>query len=123
MRIQRLRLIPILAAGLVLAGTAVAGAHTDVKSTSPAKSTTAKTSTSRVTVTFDGMLRRGTLRVTGPNGRTVSIGSGGRDPRNIKRLLVGLKRGLKSGSYRARWTIVAADGHHQRGSFRFRLKR
>ena len=123
MRTQRVRLIPILAAVLVLAGTGVAAAHTDVKSTSPKKNTTAKTSSSRVTVTFDGMLRRGTLRVTGPNGRVASIGAGGRDPRNITRLLVGLKGGLKAGSYRARWTIVAADGHHQRGSFRFRLKR
>ena len=123
MPIQRSALIPILAAVLVLGGAAVAAAHTDVRSTSPAKGATAKTSISRVTVTFTGALRRGTLRVTGPGGKVVSKGAGGRDPRNIKRLLVGLRRGLKAGSHKASWTIVAADGHTQRGSFRFRLRR
>ena len=123
MRTQRSALISILAAVLVLGAVAVAAAHTEVKSTSPAKGAVAKTSISRVTVTFDGTLRRGTLRVSGPRGTVVSKGAGGRDPRNIKRLLAGLKGGLKAGSYKASWTIVAADGHRQRGSFRFRLKR
>ena len=123
MRTQRFALIPILAAVLALAGATVAIAHTEVKSTSPAKGAVAKTSITRVTVTFTGALRRGTVRVTGPTGTVVSKGSGGRDPRNVNRLLVGLKSGLKAGSYKASWTIVAADGHEQRGSFRFRLKR
>ncbi len=123
MRTQRIALIPILAAVLALAGAAVAIAHTDVKSTSPARNGVAKTSISRVTVTFTGALRRGTLRVTGPGGKVVSKGAGGRDPRNINRLLTGLKGGLRAGSYKASWTISAADGHHQHGSFRFRLKR
>ncbi len=123
MQPQRLALISILAAVLALGGAAVAIAHTDVKSTSPAKGAVAKTSISRVTVTFDGTLRRGTLRVTGPGGTVVSKGAGGRDPRNITRLLASLKGGLKAGSYKSSWTIVAADGHRQSGSFRFRLKR
>ena len=37
-------------------------------------------------------LRRGTIRVLGPGSRVVSVGKGGRDPRNINRLLVRLKR-------------------------------
>ena len=76
-----------------------------------------------MTVTFTGPLRRGTVRVVGPGSKVVSVGKGGRDPRNISRLLVGLKGSLKAGSYKASWTILAADGHNQKGSFQFRLKR
>ena len=74
-----------------------------------------------VTVTFTGPIQRGTLRVTGPGKVVVSVGSGGRDPRKVTRLRVGLKRSLKAGRYKARWNMVAADGHHQHGSFRFRI--
>lgn len=123
MKPHRLPLIPILACVLALGGAAVAAAHTEVKSTSPAAGATAKSSVTRATVTFTGTLRRGTLRVTGPGGKVVSVGKGGRDPRNVARLLVGLKPGLKAGAYKASWTIMAADGHEQTGSFRFKLKR
>jgi len=123
MRSHRLRSISILATALVLGGATIASAHTEVKSTSPASGAAAKTSLTKVTVTFTGPMRRGTLRVTGPGGKVVSVGSGGRDPRNVNRLLVGLKGSLKAGSYKAGWTIVAADGHSQKGSFQFKLKR
>jgi methionine-rich copper-binding protein CopC len=36
--------------------------------------------------------------------------------------MVPLKKGLARGGYAARWKIVAADGHTQSGSFRFRLR-
>lgn len=123
MRTHRLPLVLMLAAALTLSAAAIAVAHTKVRSTSPKSGKTARTSLARVTTTFSGPLRRGTLRVVGPHRKVVSLGRGGRDPRNIKRLLVGLERGLKAGSYKASWTIVAADGHRQKGSFRFRLKR
>jgi methionine-rich copper-binding protein CopC len=73
-------------------------------------------------VTFAGPLRSGTLRVAGPGGAAASVGRGGRDPRNVNRLLVGLKGSLRAGSYKASWTIVAADDHRQKGSFQFKLK-
>ena len=57
-----------------------------------------------VKVTFTGTIRSGTLKVYGPRGGKVSNGNGGRDPRNIRRLTVGLKSGLKVGKYTARWT-------------------
>ena len=104
----------------VTAGTALA--HTEVKSTSPAKGSTARTSISTVTVTFTGPIRSGTLRVTGPGG-TVSVGNGGRDPRKITRLRVPLKASKRVGRYTARWTATAADGHYQRGSFKFKLRK
>ena len=121
-RSHRWRSISILATALALGGATIALGHTKVASTSPASGTTAKTSIKQVTVTFTGPLRRGTLRVVGPGGKVVSAG-GGRDPRNVKRLLAGLQGSLKPGSYKASWTIVVPDGHRQKGSFRFKLKR
>lgn len=112
----------VLSAPLAL-GTAAASAHTEVARTSPGTGKTASTSTRTVLVTFTGQIRRGTLRVVGPDRKVVSVGAGGVDPRNVQRLRVGLKRGLKAGRYSASWTIVAADGHAQKGAFSFRLKR
>jgi len=110
-----------VAATVRAVATATAFAHETVTSTSPAKGKTASTHTSSVTVTFNGIPRSGTLKVTGPSG-TVSKGSGGRDPRNLKRLKVSLKSGLKAGTYKATWKIVASDGDNQHGSFTFKLK-
>jgi methionine-rich copper-binding protein CopC len=122
-RTHRYRFIPALASMLVLGSATIATAHTELKSTSPASGATVKTSITRVTATFSGPLTRGTLRVVGPGGKVVSVSNGARDPRNTSRVLVGLKGALKAGSYTASWTIVAADGHTQKGAFRFKLKR
>jgi methionine-rich copper-binding protein CopC len=119
---HHIRLIAAFTSALVLGAATAASAHTEVKSTSPANGASAKTTLARVTVTFTGELKSGTLRVVGPGGRVVSAGKGGQDPRNPRRLLVGLKGSLKPGSYTASWTIVAADGHKQKGSFHFRLR-
>ena len=73
-------------------------------------------------MTFTGAIRSGSIKVTGPGATTVSSGSGGRDPRNVKRLRVPLKSSKRAGSYKASWTMKAADGHTQRGSFTFRLR-
>jgi methionine-rich copper-binding protein CopC len=123
MRSHPLRSISILATALVLGVAPIAAAHTEVASTTPAGGATAKTSISKVTVTFTGPVTRGTLRVTGPGGASASVGKGARDPRNVKRVAVALRSSLKAGSYKASWTVVAADGHHQKGSFRFTLKK
>ena len=118
------RTIAILttAAAISAATATTAFAHVEVKSTSPGKGKTASTRLAKVTVTFTGSIRKGTLKVTGPGRKTASKGSGGRDPRNISRLAVSLKSGLKAGSYKATWSITAADGHKQTGSFTFKLK-
>ena len=101
--------------------TATAFAHTEVKSTYPAKNKSVSSRLSTVSVTFSGSIRSGAIKVTGPSG-TVSSGSGGRDPRNVKRLRVPLKSSKRAGTYTARWTMKAADGHTQTGSFKFKLK-
>lgn len=116
------RLAALTVAVFALAA-ATAFAHTEVKSTYPAKGKTAKTTIGSVSVTFTGTIRSGTLKVTGPGGTTASSGTGGRDPRSVKRLRVPLKPSLKAGSYKASWTMKAADGHTQRGSFTFKLRK
>ena len=123
MRTQRAAATWIVAATFVATGAPVAFGHTEVRSTSPASGATAKTTITSASVTFTGEVKSGTLRVTGPGGKVVSIGAGGRDPRNPKRLLAGLKGSLKAGSYTASWKIAARDGHSQHGSFRFTLRR
>ena len=97
-------------------------AHTELKSTSPARGGSAGTGIRSVTATFSQAIRSGTLKVKRKGGSKVSLGSGGRDPRKISRLKASLKSGLKSGRYKARWSIDAADGHEQSGSFSFRLR-
>ena len=101
---------------------ATAFAHVEYKSSSPGKGKTASTHITTVTVTFTGPIRKGTLKVTGPGGVTVSKGSGGRDPRKISRVRVALKSGLTAGRYKATWHVTAADGHKETGSFTFKLK-
>jgi methionine-rich copper-binding protein CopC len=99
-----------------------ATAHVSITARSPAAGGSAKKTLATVTVTFNSALRSGTLKVFRVStGAKVSIGNGGRDPRNLKRLRVSLKSGKSTGQYVARWTLVAADGHSQSGSWRFRL--
>ena len=102
--------------------TATAFAHETVKSTSPGKGKTASTSITSASVTFNAQIRSGSMKVTGPGGKVVSSGKGGRDPRNVKRVKVPLKSGLKAGSYKATWSITAGDGHAETGTFTFKLK-
>jgi methionine-rich copper-binding protein CopC len=119
----RFTLTFLIALSAIAVAATAALAHTKVTSTSPPRGGKAKTSIEAVRITFNQQIRRGTVRVTGPGGKVVSAGKGGRDPRNVKRLLVALKGALKAGKYSVRWTIVAADGHDQNGSFSFRLRR
>ena len=120
---RQVRVLLVALAVFATIGVATASAHVRVAATSPARNSTASTSLRTVKVLFTGAIRRGTLKVYSASGRKVSLGTGGRDPRNIRRLVTGLRRGLAAGRYTARWSIVAADGHTLRGYFRFRLRR
>lgn len=97
----------------------LASAHDEIVATSPSGS--ASTAQKRVAVLFSGPILNGTLRVFGPAGNKVSKGTGGRDPRNVKRLVVALKGGLAVGGYTVKVKWTAADGHHQEDQFGFRL--
>jgi methionine-rich copper-binding protein CopC len=120
-KIRRSLLAGVLVAGVVAAfGAAPASAHVTVVSKSPA--TSAKKTVKTARVTFNQAIRSGTLRVYRiSNGVKVSIGSGARNPRNLKQLVCTLKSGKAAARYVARWTVVGPDGHRQSGSWRFRL--
>ncbi|MBN8868842.1 MAG: copper resistance protein CopC [Solirubrobacterales bacterium] len=70
---------------------------------------------------FAQPIRRGTVRVRNARGKVVSKGRGGRDPRNISVLKVGL-RNVRNGLYKATWSMIALDGHRQTGTLRFRVR-
>ncbi len=97
-------------------------AHNEVTKTSPKKNAYASRSLGAVSVTFNKSVRRGTVTVKRSDGTKVSIGSGGRDPRKISRLLVELRTPLKAGRYTVAWTAKVPDGHTQKGTFRFRVR-
>ncbi len=104
----------LVVALLMLGGPASkAEAHTKPTSTS---------ANSRVLrIFFAAPIRRGTVRARNARGKVVSKGRGGRDPRNISALKVGL-RNVRRGTYKATWSIVSLDGHHLRGTLRFRVR-
>lgn len=97
-----------------------ASAHDQLLETHP--SGRAKTSIGSVWMLFNGPIRSGTLKVLGPDGAKASKGAGGRDPRNVNRLRVAMKSGLKPGRYQAKGVTIAADGHRQEWSFAFTLR-
>ena len=111
----------VTVAALVLAAAVGAGpamAHTEISSSSPGRGKTAKTTITGVRITFSGNIRRGSVKVVGPGQAIVSVGAGGRDPRNTKRLLVGLKAKLKAGQYKVSWRIIAVTGTSRPGRSR-----
>jgi len=117
-------LAPFAAApALALACAATASAHVMLESTSPARSSHRSHAPAAVSMTFSGPIRSGKMTVTGPGGKTASAGKGGRDPRNIDRLLVQLKHGLKAGRYTVHASTIAADSHHQTWKWSFTVRK
>jgi methionine-rich copper-binding protein CopC len=114
----------VAAAALVtsLALAPAALAHVELEKTSPKAHSTVK-APAVVRMTFSGPLRSASLTVTGPGGRVVSSGHGGRDPRNINRAVVSLKSGLAAGKYTVKAKVTAADGHKETFTFWFKIKR
>ena len=120
---RSLRGVAAVAAALAATATfaPAAFAHVELKSSTPkAKSTVRKPSS--VKLTFTGPIRSGTLTVKSSSGSSATSGKGGRDPRNINRLTVPLKSGLKAGKYTVKASITAADGHKESFTFWFKIK-
>lgn len=122
MRITRIARAGLITAVVALATAAApALAHVEVERTTPKAGSSVRRTPASASVTFSGPILRGSLSVTGPGGARASVDNGARDPRSINRVLVQLRRGLKRGTYKASWTVVAADGHRERGTFTFRV--
>jgi methionine-rich copper-binding protein CopC len=118
------RLLAAIAATLVTGAVLApaAHAHVELKSSSPKAKSTVRAPKS-VKLTFTGPLRSGSITVKSSSGASATSGKGGRDPRNVNRLLVPLKSGLKAGKYTVKASIVAADGHKETFTFWFKVKR
>src|SRR4051812_29359520 len=108
----RITAVSIALALVFAVGASDALVHETLVSTSPKKNAKLSHAPKSVALTFNGSIRSGKVKVTGPHGKA-SSGSGGRDPRNIKRLMVSLRHGLGAGRYTVHASIVASDGDHQ----------
>jgi methionine-rich copper-binding protein CopC len=112
----------LLAAAVAAVLASAALAHSGIEATYPKRGATLATPPAKVTITFEEEIRSGTVTVKGPSGAVVSKSSGGRDAANVARLRVALKSGLGSGQYTVKWSIKAADGDAQSGSFKFTVR-
>jgi methionine-rich copper-binding protein CopC len=103
---------------------ATADAHVELVSSNPAAgaSIVAPTKARAVTATFSGQLRSGTIVVKNKSGVIVSVGKGGVDPRDVRRLKTTLKANRKPGRFTVSWTLVSGDGHRESGGWTFRLR-
>lgn len=110
----------VVALTLALIAVPSASAHATFVSSSPARNAKV-TSVRSVSLTFNSALKTGSVSVKGPGGTSVTSGASGRDPRNVKRLLVALKSGLKLGKYTVSASWTAADGHKASMSYSFTL--
>jgi copper resistance protein C len=97
-----------------------AQAHAKLMSTSPPAGATVAPPAA-VVLRFDDVVQLPprSLRVTGPNGEAVPAQA---SLPNSKTLEGSLPRRLGAGSYKARWRIVADDGHIESGSLSFAVR-
>jgi methionine-rich copper-binding protein CopC len=108
-----------LAATAILAVPALA--HAPVLGTSPKNgSTVSKVRT--VTVRFGEAVVTGKITVYTASGKAVSAKTSGLAPKNKARLRAIFAKNLASGSYTVKWRALADDGHHEKGTFHFRVK-
>jgi hypothetical protein len=96
-------------------------AHAPVEGTSPKNgSTVSKVRT--VTVRFGEAVVTGKITVYNASGKALSAKTSGLAPKNKARVRAVFARNLPSGSYTVKWRALADDGHHQKGTFRFKVK-
>ncbi len=117
------RIITLATAAALLVPATVAWAHVELKSVSPSKNSTRHSAVREVHVTFKSSLVTGTITIKKSNGSIVALKSNGLKSSN-KRILQAVPRSpLGSGRYTVEWRGRAPDGHSQRGSWSFRVRR
>jgi copper resistance protein C len=113
----------VSAAALAAAGAlaAPALAHAPVLGTSPKNaSTVAKVRT--VSVRFGEAVVTGKITVYNASGSALAARASGLAPNNKARLRAAFAKNLPWGHYTVKWRALADDGHHQHGTFRFRVR-
>ena len=108
---------PALAATLAVP----ALAHAPVEGTSPKDgATVSKVRT--VSVRFGEAVVTGKITVYKASGAAVGASASGLAPKNKARLRATFTKNLPSGHYTVRWRALADDGHHEKGTFHFRVR-
>jgi methionine-rich copper-binding protein CopC len=112
-----------LAAALPIAATLAvpAFAHAPVEGTSPKNgSTVSKVRT--VSMRFGEAVVTGKITVYNASGSALAARASGLAPKNKARLRATFHKNLPSGSYTVKWRALADDGHHEKGTFTFRVR-
>lgn len=117
--------LPAAAVAIASMGAAgVAAAHESPTTSSPRKGATLATLPASVTIGFGSQIGRvQSVRVTRAGSSVNYVTRFGIDPRNVARVKANLRKVGPAGRYTVRWTIRAADGHVQSGTFSFRTTR
>ena len=119
MRATRVRaLASLLALSALVALPAATLGHATLVSGDPAPGSTVETAPSRVSATFDDELdgAKSSIVLVGPDGQTVGTGSLAPEDSHVLAVIV---PPLGPGTYEVRWTAATADGHIERGTYRF----
>ena len=122
MKLNVSRLAAMLAAlGLAAMLAVPAFAHAPVTGTSPKDgATVSKVRT--VSVRFGEAVVTGKITVYKASGSAVAASASGLAPKNKARLRATFTKNLPSGRYTVRWRALADDGHHEKGTFKFRVR-
>jgi copper resistance protein C len=109
-------------AAVVLALPAVAFAHAAVKSRSPHKNATVHHAVKQVNVTFVDHVTTGLIEIR-KNGQVVPLKSTGLKTSDHAVVLGTPKAPLGNGRYTVHWRARSQDGHSEKGSWSFRVRR
>ena len=119
LRVSRpIAMLAALAAAAVLAVPAFA--HAPVKGTSP-KSGSTHSKVRTVSVRFGEAVVTGKITVYQASGAALAAKSSGLAPNNKALLRAVFSTNLPSGKYTVKWRALADDGHHEKGTFHFRV--
>ena len=111
--------IALAAAGAVVPQ---AFAHAALKSSSPANGATVKALPAFVKITFSEPIGSVTsVRLLDAKGKDHVV-TAGLNPRNAAQVMA-KTRVPAAGTYTAKWSIVADDGHKETGTFTFKVKK
>ncbi|WP_236243874.1 copper resistance CopC/CopD family protein [Streptomyces sp. CC210A] len=121
-RLSVLLVLTVALLGSVLSG--AASAHSTLTGSDPKDGAVVATAPQRVTLTFSEQVAMGddSIRVLEPSGKRADVGelqdlcSG-----SVVQYGVGLRTGLKDGTYTVAWQAVSADSHPISGAFTFSI--
>jgi methionine-rich copper-binding protein CopC len=117
--------IPVLRAGEVRAAPAglPAGFHTRLLRAQPAADTTISSPPAAIRLWFSEApeVRVGSIRLTGPDGRPVSLGPVHREQSRGAPLAADVRGRMAPGRYAVTWRTMSHDGHAIHGTIRFTL--